>query len=279
MGGWESSGRILKPSDDDTRGKSEGAQSSRGATVNGPNSHSQKWLCHLLRGGADVPAARLDGGAAIAAQRAFVGFVAGDGQIQKGAGFHREFDFAPATVNQRSGSHHAPARLLHHLNRLLRGAPGGPYVFNHQNVLVGPQRKSAAQAHDPGGIAFGKNGRNAAAAALWLRQGPRYFLADNDAAERGRYHRSDDGVREKRGQRAPQLFRIARILQDERALHVGAAVQAAGKLKMAVPDGAGSLEHAQQFFVLQHKSPRLREAAKLTAGACKRRAASSLAVA
>ncbi len=123
-------------------------------------------------------------------------------------------------------------------------------------MLIGAQRKSAAQTHDAGGIAFGKNGGNAAAAAaLRLGQGARDFLADDDAAERRRHHRFDGGVRKKRSQRAAQFFRGTRILQDERALYVRPAVQAAGELKMAVPDGAGGLEHAQQFFVLQHKSP------------------------
>src|SRR5229473_4402084 len=207
-------------------------------------------------GGADVAAARLDGGAAVAAQRAIFDLVTGYRQIQQGAGFHGKFDFAATAIDQRSGSHHAPASFLNHLNRLLRGAAGGPYVFNHQNVLIGAQRKSAAQTHDSGGIAFGKNSGNAAAAAaLWLGQGARDFLADDDAAERRRHHRFDGGVRKKRSQRAAQFFRRTRILQDKRALYVRPAVQAAGELEMAVPDGAGGLEQAQQFFVLQHKSP------------------------
>src|SRR6266478_6479756 len=70
-----------------------------------------------------------------------------------------------------------------------------------------------------------------------------------------------------------------RILQNQRALHVGAAVQAAGQLKMSVADGSRGLEHAQQLFVLQHKSPDARAADRLSARACKARTVSSLAAA
>src|SRR5260370_549052 len=123
-------------------------------------------------GGADVAAARLDGGAAVAAQRAIFDLVTGYRQIQQGAGFHGEFAFAPAAIDQRAGGHHASASFLDNLNRLQRGAAGGPHVFNHQNVLIRAQCKSAAQTHDSGGIAFGENGGDSAAAGaplLWAR--------------------------------------------------------------------------------------------------------------
>jgi hypothetical protein len=40
-------------------------------------------------------------------------------------------------------------------------------------------------------------------------------------------------------------------------------MQAAGQLEMAVPDGARSLEHAQQFFVLQHMAHRQKRRSSL----------------
>jgi hypothetical protein len=43
----------------------------------------------------------------------------------------------------------------------------------------------------------------------------------------------------------PQFLGKPGVLEDERALHVHSAVHAAGKLKVAVPDGSGGFKHAQ----------------------------------
>ncbi len=48
--------------------------------------------------------------------------------------------------------------------------------------------------------------------------------------------------------RVPEFFGEPGILQDERALHVHATVQATGELKMAVPDSSSGFKDAQQFF-------------------------------
>src|SRR6266404_3144854 len=123
-------------------------------------------------------------------------------------------------------------------------------------MLIGTQRKSATQTHHAAGISFDKNcGDTATGSRFWLGQGTRNFLAYDEAPQRRRNDRFDGGVREKRRKSATQLFSVTGILQDERALHIGAAVQAAGKLEMPVPNGPRDLEHAQQLFVLQHKSP------------------------
>src|ERR1700719_638926 len=104
-------------------------------------------------------------------------------------------------------------------------------------MLVRTQAKSTAQAHSPGGVALGKNCRDAAAAAAFcFGQGTRDFLPDDDTTERRRHNRFDDGVREKRRESSTELFRIARILQRQRALHVRPAVQSAGQLEMSVAD-------------------------------------------
>ena len=85
-----------------------------------------------------------------------------------------------------------------------------------------------------------------------LRQRSRDFLANNESAHRRRNYRINSGVRKKRRQRLPQLLGKARILQDQRALDICAAVQPAGQLKVAMTDGARRLEHLQQFFAFQH---------------------------
>src|SRR5260370_20922911 len=146
-------------------------------------------------------------------------------------------------------------------------------------MLIRAQRKSAAQAHHSGGVAFDKNGGNSAAAALWLGQGPRDFLPDDDTPERRRHYGFNGGVREKGRERATELFRVERILQRQGTLHIGAAVQPAGQFKMSVADGSGDLEQAQQLFVLGHKFLAPRQAVRQTADGDKRRMVSSLAAA
>src|SRR5712692_3089284 len=146
-------------------------------------------------------------------------------------------------------------------------------------MLIGAQRKSAAQAHHSRGVVFGKNGGNTAAAAFWLGQGARDFLPDDDTPERRRHYGFNGGVREKGRERPTKLFRVERILQHQGALHIGAAVQPAGQFKMSVADGSGDLEQAQQLFVLEHKSLAARKVFRQTADGDKRRMVSSLAAA
>src|SRR6266851_1530375 len=106
-------------------------------------------------------------------------------------------------------------------------------------MLIGAQGKSTAQAHHSGGATF----------------------------------------EEKGGERATELFGKQRILQHQGALHIGAAVQPTGELKMSVADSSGDLEQTQQLFVLEHKFSAPREAARQTAGGGTRRIESSLAAA
>ena len=68
------------------------------------------------------------------------------------------------------------------------------------------------------------------------RQRPRDLLPDNHAPKRRGDNRINSRIREQSGQRLPQFFRESRVLQDQRALHVRAAVEAARQLKMPVAD-------------------------------------------
>jgi hypothetical protein len=47
-------------------------------------------------------------------------------------------------------------------------------------------------------------------------------------------------------------------------------VQAAGELEMAVPNGSRGLEHPEQLFILQHKTPATPRSRLPSAYACKR---------
>src|SRR5260370_42190584 len=104
-------------------------------------------------------------------------------------------------------------------------------------MLIRAQRKSAAQAHHSGGVAFDKNGGNSAAAALWLGQGPRDFLPGDDTPARRRHYRFHGGVREKGREGATELFRVERIFQRPGTLHIGSAVPPAGEVQKSVAEG------------------------------------------
>ena len=85
---------------------------------------------------------------------------------------------------------------------------------------------------------------------LWQSSG--HFLPDDQPAHRRRDHCFNSGIaRKERRQRLAKLLSESRILQHQRALHVHPAMQAAGKLKVAVPDGTGSFKSFQQFVVVQ----------------------------
>src|SRR5438105_2282577 len=59
-------------------------------------------------------------------------------------------------------------------------------------------------------------------------------------------------IRKQLRQGLPELFRKPRVLQHERALHIGSTVPSARQFEMPVADGAGGLEHLQDFFALEH---------------------------
>jgi hypothetical protein len=199
--------------------------------------------------GARESAAGLYGGAALAAERTILRFVFGDRQVQQSLRFDPELERAAAAVDQSTGSDDSPAGFFDDLNGFLCRTSGRPDILDHKNVLILLEREPTAQSHGAAGVALGENGRHSPARGpLWFWQGPRDFLPDNHSAQSRRNNGSDDRVGKKSGQRVAKFLGEARILQDKRTLHISRAMQTAGKLKMAVPDGSGGLKHAQQFF-------------------------------
>src|SRR5215470_1215143 len=97
----------------------------------------------MSRRGAHKTAARLHRGRTFAAQRAFIGLIAGDREIQQRLRLDGKVDAAPASINQSSNRNYAPAGFLDYSNRFLRRAAGCPDIFDHQHVLVGTQSKAA----------------------------------------------------------------------------------------------------------------------------------------
>src|SRR5262249_8537551 len=121
--------------------------------------------------------------------------------------FDGKINRAAAAVYQRTSCDNASASLLHHAYGFLRRAARGPNILDDQNVLVGSQRKASPQAHGSAGIALDEKRRHATArdagrpSRLW--QGSRYFLTDDDSAERGRDDGLDDSVGKKSCQCLP----------------------------------------------------------------------------
>src|SRR5262249_24926665 len=126
-----------------------------------------------------------------------------------------------------------------------RGRAGRPDIFNEENALAGTQSKTAPQGEHAAGVAFHEKSGTATGTARRSRQGSSHFLTDNEAAEsRGNYRFSVNVWNEgRRGGSEP--LRVARVLQDQGALDIGVAVEAAGKLKVTAANGLRGLKESQ----------------------------------
>src|ERR1700730_4777520 len=118
---------------------------------------------------------RAYGAAAVAAERAIVGLVAGHLDFEQGARGHTEFETAAAAVDQGARGNHETIFLLDSPDGLAGRAAGGPNVFDDQDALVRIQLEPAAQSHLSGPIVFDEKRTNA--------QGAGDFVADDDATE------------------------------------------------------------------------------------------------
>src|SRR5271154_3318936 len=199
-----------------------------------------------LRLGARKAGAGARGHASGVALRAIVGLVAGDVHFEQGARGDVEFQASAAAVNDSAGCDSQAAFLFHDSDGFARGAAGGPHVFNDQNAFARLQLEAAAQRHLAGAIAFYEKRTNAKRASD--------FVADDQAAERGRDDAGDGVILEALGEGAAELFCVLRMLQDKRALDVRGAVASAGKLKMSRADGTYLFEQLQNFVAL-HRTP------------------------
>src|SRR5215470_8442930 len=146
--------------------------------------HSMEEVSNL-QSAAHKAAAGLYRSAAFAAKWAIFGFIARNRQIQQCLRLDRKFDFAPATINQRSGCNDATSRFFNNVDRFQSRATCGPNVFNHKHALARLQLKSAAQTHIPARIALGKHCRRSAPhRTSWFRKSASHFLPDDEASHR-----------------------------------------------------------------------------------------------
>ncbi len=144
------------------------------------------------------------GCAAGVALGAIVGFVAGDLHFEQGAGGDVELEASAAAVDDGAGGNGQAAFLFYYADGFARGAAGGPDVFDDQNAFAGLQLEAAAQRHLAGAVAFDENRADTESA--------RHFVADNQAAERGRDDAGDGVILETLGEGAAELFSMLRML-------------------------------------------------------------------
>ena len=184
------------------------------------------------------------GGVSGAALGTFVGLVAGNIEFEESFGRDIEFEATAATVNDGAGGNGQAAFLLHDADGFASGAAGGPDVFDDKSFFAGFEFKAAAQGHLTGTIAFDEDGANAEPASD--------FMADDQAAQGGRYDTGNVMVFKHGGDGAAKFFGVLRMLEHERALDVGGAVAAAGQFEMSGADGADGFEKFYDF-VASHR--------------------------
>ena len=121
-----------------------------------------------------------------------------------------------------------------------RRAAGGPDVFDHEDAFARLDFEAAAKRHLAGAVTLHENCADAKAASD--------FVADDQSAESRRDDAIDREVFEFCGQVAAESFGVLRVLKHERALNIGAAVAAAGKLEVAGAHRAHVFEQLHHFF-------------------------------
>src|ERR1700722_2188951 len=164
------------------------------------------------------------GHAAAAAKWAFRGVVALDLEVHQSFGANRQLDFSAAAINQRACGHDASSCFFQHADGLARRAARGPHIFHDQYVFVRLDSKSPAQSQRSQRIPFHENRANGFAVRM-RRNRPRHFVSDDEPAQSRGRHAIHAQIHDFRRQRPPQLLRVLRILQNERTLHVRAAMQ------------------------------------------------------
>ena len=163
-----------------------------------------------------MAAAWARGAAASAALGAIVGFVAGDGQVEQGAGWDVELEATGAAIDYGARGYGQAAGLFDYADGFARGAARGPDVFDDEDTLTRNNFKAAAKGHLAGAIAFDEDGADA--------EGAGDFVADDYAAQRRRSDTDRLEIGEFLGQGAAELLGIARMLEHQGTLNIGGAM-------------------------------------------------------
>ena len=194
-------------------------------------------------------AAGFDGGKAGLAEGTLCGIVVLHGERDKCGLGDAQGNRPTAAVNERAHTHHFAAGLLHGGHGLARGAAGGDDILDDQRRFAGSEAESAAEQHDAF-LAFGEERAET--------ESSRYFVRDDDSAERRRSHYRRAQMAQFRRQRGTQLLGDPRVLQDQRALNVPIAVQARGKDEVPFKQGAVLTEDVENLVFANILSTRVR---------------------
>ena len=150
---------------------------------------------------------------------------------------------AAAAVDDRAGGNDPGAGAAEALDHFSGAAAGGDHVLDHHDRLSRFDRETAPQNHLPRGFALGEDGAGAKSA--------RHFVANDDAAQRGRSHGFHREARNERAQRGreqrAEMLSVLGMLEHQRALQVLAAVQTAGQAEMPAQIRAGLVEQIQNW--------------------------------
>jgi hypothetical protein len=138
---------------------------------------------------------------------------------------HAEIDSSAAAVDDACCAGDLGARSFEDVYYLCGTPASSNDIFDNQRPLTGTHVKSPAEGHMPRyGIALSEDKPRL--------QRPRDFVADDQAANRGRYY-NIDGCVDSGSEFLGQLLSGLRILKHEGALQVLGAVKAAGQAKVA----------------------------------------------
>lgn len=181
------------------------------------------------------------------ALRAVVRLVAGNCHLDQSARRNREFEAATAAVNQSPSRNDKTALLLDHTDCFACGAACGPNVFDHEHAFSRFNFETSTQRHLSGAIALDEKRTHA--------KGASNLITDDDAPERRGHDARDRKFTETLGKRMTELFGVLRVLENQGALNVCAAVSPARKLKMPGADRSDLFEKLENVVTLHSLPP------------------------
>ena len=183
----------------------------------------------------------LDDGQSLGAERALLRLPGGHLHGHQGHAGHADVGQSTAAVDDGCGGEDFGAEGVEEVDDFFGTAAGGDNVFDDDATLAGLDGKATAQGHFAVGVSFGENAPRS--------QGAGHLMADHQAAHGGGddggglgcagpgIGRPISGQVEFPGDGLAERFGVSRMLQDEGALEVFGAMQAAGKSKVAFEIG------------------------------------------
>ncbi len=175
--------------------------------------------------------------------RQLVGGVSGEAQFEERNRRHVEAHGAGAAVHQHGHRDGVAAALAHDLKALQHAAAAGHHVLHHEHAFAGGEFEAAAQ-NQPVVFLFREDIARAGLAGD--------FLADDEAAHRGRKHGGKIEVpdaAELGEQQFGEAGDGAHVLADLRALEIVPAVQAGTEHEVATQKSARAGENIEDLLL------------------------------